>query len=219
MEQKQEAINIKYIFIGDITKKLFIGDHPNRGNEQSNRDAKQIFDRLCKGSNKKYDERNKLVGNGGNYFFTVTSHNVFYLILAESNYEERYVFELINNLESENIPSLRNENGTLSAQGLTCLENIVQKFQKISSLKAAMKDIESVKIDMKNNITKAMTNIEDVNQLDERALKIKEGAVLFQDNSAELKRVTWWQNFKYTIIIVAVVIAVLLIIILPIVIR
>ena len=213
------VVNIKYIFLGDITTKAAIGDFPTKGNDQSSKDAKQIFSRLAKGSNKKFDERNKLVSNGGNYFFTVTPQNIFYLILAETNYEERYVFELVNNLQNENIPSLRNEQGMLSVDGYSMLENIVQKYQKISSLKQAQSDIDEVKLDMKKNIQKAMTNIEYVEDLNEKALRIKDGALEFQENSAELKRVTWCANMKYTIIIVAVVIGLLLVIILPIVIR
>ncbi len=212
-----QVVNIKYIFIGDIAQKAFIGDYPNKGNEQSKKDAKQIFERLCKGNSKKFDERNKLVSNGGNYFFTVTPQNIFYLILAESNYQERYVFELINNLQNDNIPSQRNEKGTLSVEGVQNLENIVNKYQKISSLQAAQSEIDEVKIDMRNNIQKAMTNIEDVRELDEKASRIKDGAENFKDNAAELKRVTWCQNMKYTIIIVAVIIVLLLVIILPIV--
>jgi preprotein translocase subunit SecE len=212
---ENQVVNIKYIFIGDIAQKGFIGDHPSKGNEQSNKDARQIFERLCKGNNKKYDERNKLVGNGGNYFFTVTPQNIFYLILAESNFEERFVFEMVANLQNDNVPSLRGEKGTLSNEGLSKLESIVAKYQKISAMKSAMSDINDVKGVMKDNIKKAMTNIEDTKELDDKALRIKEGALMFQDNAQELKRVTWCQNFKYTIIIVVVVIAILLIIIIP----
>ena len=99
------------------------------------------------------------------------------------------------------------------------LENIVQKYQKISSLKSAQNDIDEVKLDMKKNIQKAMTNIDNVKDLDEKALRIKDGALEFQENANELKRVTWCANMKYTIIIVAVVIVLALVIILPIVIR
>lgn len=214
-----DKINIKYVFIGDIGQKAFIGDFPNKGNEQSNKDAKQIFERLCKGNNKKFDERNKLVGNGGNYFFTITGQSIFYLILADSNYEERYVFELINNIQNEGIPSMRSEKGTLSVDGLQNLENMVQKYQKISSLQSAQSEINEVKMEMKNNITKAMGNIEDVNDLNAQSLRIKDGALQFQEGAAELKRVTWCQNMKYTLIIGGVVIGVLLAIILPIVLR
>lgn len=209
-------MNIKYTFIGNIATKTIISDFPPKSD--SSKDSKQIFDRLCK-NNKKFDDRNKLAASGGTYYFIISTNNLFYLVLADNNFPERLVWELIKNLETENIHTMVNDKGELTIDGVNLLEQTIAKFQKVSSLQSAQNNVDELKIDMHKTVQKVLEDREGIEQLDAQALKIKEGALEFQENANELKKVTWCQNFKYTIIIVAIVVVVLLAIILPIVIR
>ena len=72
---------------------------------------------------------------------------------------------------------------------------------------------------MNENIRNMVSNVEDVQELDNKAIKIKDNSDLYKKNSVNLKRITWWKNFKLTIIIVSIIIALVLIIVLPIVLR
>ena len=52
--------------------------------------------------------------------------------------------------------------------------------------------------------------------LDQKGLKLKEGAILMQKDAKELESITWWKNCKLTAIIIIIIIAIILVIALPI---
>ena len=51
--------------------------------------------------------------------------------------------------------------------------------------------------------------------LDNKGQKLKEGSIMMQKDAKELESVTWWKNFKLTVIIIVIVIAIVLVIALP----
>ncbi len=187
-------------------------------NNQVQSEVKQIFDKMSNGLEKKIDERNKIQSNTGTYYITISAPNVFYLVLTESSYPERYVFELIDQINKDNIPLLVNEKGELNTAGKQSLKALVDKYQdlkNLSKIHAIEDDVKDIKLEMNQNIRKIMVSVDDAKNLDSKANNIKDSADLFKKDAKSLERATWWQNCKLTIIIGVIVVSVILVIVLP----
>jgi hypothetical protein len=208
--------NIKYVFLGNSQNLKEIGDYPMRASEAWVKEAKTIFTTYCKSPmNTKYEERNKVVGTEGNYYFTITPSNTFYLILTETDYPQRQAFQLIEDMSKENIHLLVDEKGELSKIGKQSLKNLVDSYQSgETKISGVQRDIEDIKIEMNENVKKVISNLEDAEGLKQKSDKIKDNSKEFAKKSAELKRATCWQNCKWTIILSLLLLGIILIIVL-----
>lgn len=215
----QSQANIKYLLIGNTDTVKVISEFVVVKHAQTPVEAKQIFEKLSK-VEKKIDERNKIQGGQGNYYFTITSPNVFFLCLVDPNFPERKVFEMIENINKDHVPMMVTEKGELNASGRQILKTIVDKFQdgkdKISDLQ---NDVDEIQIDMKNNIKKIVTNVDDARKLQDTSDRIKANSADYKKNAKDLERTTWWQNCKLTIIIASVVVILVLVIVVPLVVK
>ena len=212
--------SIQYILIGNPDDFEEIGHYPDRGaSKLIAKEADQIFKKLSESGIKTKNLRNKVDNRGkGNYFFTINSNNIFYLISGDNNLKEREAFELIDILQEENIPLLvDSKTGKLNLEGRKKLNSIVEDFIKNNSNKIQniQNEVEEVKDTMKNNIKNMYYNVENVEIMDKKALELRKGAEEYNRSAVKLKRATCWQNFKWLIILIAVVVL-LIIIILPI---
>lgn len=217
-----QKINLKYVLLGNVSNSQVVSEIVVVKDPQTQTEAKQIFEKLSKVGEKKIDAQNKIQGNKGNYFFTISSTNVFFLVLADSNYPPRFVYEMIDHINKDHIPLMVNDKGELNASGKQLLKGYVDKYQDlkgVSKIADVQGDVDEIKLEMQDNIRKMVKNVDDVNELGNKSNKIKDNAALFKNNATELKRTTWWQNCKLTIIIVVLVIGVTLAIVLPIVLK
>jgi ABC-type multidrug transport system fused ATPase/permease subunit len=211
-------MSIQYILIGNPEDCEEIGHYPERGASKSvAKEAFQIFKKLSESGIKTKDLRNKVDNRGkGYYYFTINSHNIFYLILGDKNLREREAFELIDTLQQENIPlSIDSRTGKLNIQGRQQLKSLVEDFMnnKSNKIQGIQNDVEQVKGTMQQNIKKMYTNVEDVENMEQKARKLKEGAQEYNNSAVKLKRATCWQNFKWLIILIAVIVLLIIIII------
>jgi len=208
--------SIKYIFIGDINKKVEVVDYPPNVNKQIAIDCRSIFDRLLKQKSQAYDERFKIVSSFGVFHFTIYPSNTLYLVLAVPNYPEKDVFDLINEFHDKEIYMNVNEKGEITTKGKSKFNDIISRKRTTSSAMERTKvALDDVKIEMRKGINNAMRNIEDVQELEVKAQDIARGAEMMKDAAKKLSCCAWLRNFKWTIIIVSIVIGVLLIIIVP----
>ena len=182
-------------------------------------ECKQIFQKICSNTKStKFHERFSLKLSSGYVYFIVYPENKFYLSVAESSYPERIVYDLIEEIEKDNIFLLTTEKGELNATGKQSLKNLVDKYQeinKVNNIRAINDDIDEVKLDMRENIRKATDNLVKVEDLDEKSNRIKLNADSFKNNAKTLERQTCLQNWKWTFILVGLVSVILLIIIIP----
>lgn len=212
--------NIKYIFIGSLSDKIVMHQESYENLPSSEKDAKQIFDRMCSISSTKFNEQSKVSNKNGKYYFTSLSPDKFYLILASNNYNETNVFSLISEIHDSSIMTNIDTQGKIKSDGKQYLKILVDKYQKKSgAIKEINNDINDIKLEMGNNIRSIVSNQGDLNGLNKQSDDIKQGSDLFQQNAVSLKKAAWWQNFKYWIIIVLVVIVLLVVIIVPIVVS
>jgi hypothetical protein len=216
--------NIKYLLLGNTSTSTIMAEQIITKSPQTQGDAKQIFDKMCKLNDKRVDERGKIQGkNNETYYFTHITPSVFVLLLAQSSYQERIAFELIDSINKDSIHLLvDSRNGELTASGKQALKGLIDKYQdiqNISSIAAIENDVKDIKLEMNQNIKQIVNNVEDAKQLDSKAERIKKGADTFKRDAKTLERVTWWQNFKLTIIIATIVIGLILVIVLPLVLK
>ena len=213
-----DSTPIKYLLIGDSSTNKIITEF-TAGNAQSKtkKEINQIFNKLCKSTNKKLDERNKITSKDENYYFTFTRPDLIFIILAQNDYPERYIFELIQKINEENIPTMVNdETRELNPSGRQALKQLIDVYQdpkNINRLSDIQSDVDSIKVDMKQNINKMVESVEDVNDLQNKSEALKMETSDYQKNAVEIKRITWWQNFKLWLILGGVVLILILLII------
>ena len=219
MSSTDDKTPIKYLLIGDSSTNKIITEF-TAGNAQpkAKKEINQIFNKLCKSPNKKLDERNKITSKDENYYFTFTKPDLIYIILAHTDYPERYIFELIQKINEENIPTMVNdETRELNPSGRQALKQLIDTYQdpkNINRLSDIQTDLDSIQVDMKKNINKMVESVEDVNDLQNKSAQLKMETSDYQKNAVEIKKITWWQNFRLWIILGGALLLLILIIIL-----
>ena len=214
----EDKTPIKYLLIGDSSTNKIVTEFSS-GNAQpkTKKEINQIFNKLCKTPNKKLDERNKITSKNENYYFTFCHPDLIYLVLVNNEYPERYVFELIQKINDEKIPTMVNdETRELNPSGRQALKQLIDVYQdpkNISKIADLQSDVNSIKVDMRKNINKMVESVDDVNQLQEKSAALKLESTDYKQNSVEVRRLTWWQNFKMWIILGGVVLLLIIILI------
>jgi len=219
MSDTNDKTPIKYVLIGDPGTNKIITEFSASGvNSNVKKEINRIFSKLTKIPNRNYDERNKITAKEENYYFIYKKPNFLFVVLAISEYPERYVFELIDKIVEDNIPSMINdETKELNPTGRQALKDLVNKYQdikNISKIAEIQEDVNSLKVDMKKNIAKMVESVENVNELQNKSEQLKLETQDYKDNSVTLRKLTWWQNAKLWIIIIGVVLILVLIIVL-----
>jgi len=211
--------NIKFILIGNIDTKQIVTEFVSTKNDQMKNESRLIYQKICSSPAKSnFHNRNKIQISSGHAYFLTYPENKFYLVIAESSYPERIVYEMIEKIDNDNIFLLTTEKGELNATGKQSLKSIVEKYQEINKVNRISEindDINEVKLDMNINIKKATDNLIKVQDLDEKAYKIKLNADSFKNNASELKKKTCIENWKWTLILGGLVFILLLIFVIP----
>ena len=219
MSDMDDKNPIKYVLIGDSSTMKIITEYSSGNVEaKTKKEINRIFNKLAKLPNKKYDERNKITSKEENYYFINIKPNLLFIILANNQYPERYVFELISKIIEDNIPTMINdETRELNPTGRQALKELVNKYQDIKNINKIaeiQKDVDSLKVDMKKNINKMVESVENVNDLQNKSEQLKLESEDYKKTSVEIRKVTWWQNCKLWAIIAGIVILLVLIIVL-----
>ena len=221
MSDTNDKTPIKYVLIGDPGTNKIITEFSASGvNSNVKKEINRIFSKLTKIPNRNYDERNKITAKEENYYFIYKKPNFLFVVLAISEYPERYVFELIDKIVEDNIPSMINdETKELNPTGRQALKDLVNKYQDIKNINKIaeiQEDVNALKVDMKKNINAMVKSVEDVEDLQNKSEQLKLESQDYKKNSVELRKLAWWQNFKLWLIIggvILLVVAIVLIIV------
>ena len=193
--------NIRYLLIGSAETKEEIG---------LKTDSFQIFQTFCSA---KKDYRNKI----NNYYFTIKSKNIFYLILPDDNLKEREIFGLIDFIQKENIPSfVDTTTRKLNLKGRQNLKKAIQTyFENNNSMNKLNDEIDETKQIIINGINIMVENIEKLEDLEVKSGILLKNAEDFNKKAKCVNKYAWWSNCKWNMILILIIIL-LLIIILPI---
>ena len=212
---------IYYISIGDLISKRLIVDYfpQEKRNQHIFKDyAKNIIDRLLNisiGPNERYKE--SISGNKKFNIITDSKANIAFMILTNDNFPERYSYKLLDELENKSISTIykhyinsmiidvleRAENFKTFAKDLQLymveLERKYRSLVENDKIGVIQEDVDDIKVEIKKNMDKMLTNIELVSDLEEKSHALKDMAKEYKVNTKELKRASWRRN-KYTIV-------------------
>jgi len=189
---------IYYISIGDLISKRLIVDYfpQGKGNQHIFKDyARNIIDKILTislGPNERYKET-----LSDNKKFNVSldnKANICFMILTNDTFPERYSYKLLMELESKSITTIykhyinkvildvldRAENFKTFAKDIQLymveLERKYRSFVENDKIGIIQDDVDDIKIDIKRNIDKMLTNIEMVSDLEEKSHALKDMA-------------------------------------------
>ena len=152
-------IYIKYFFIGDLDSSKLISEYSTKSIESNEKKtANQIFKKLCKAEDIKYEERNIISGKENKYYFIVYEPRIVYLSYVDETYPDRLVFSMYEEIKNENILSMINESTKeLNSNGRQKLKDIIEKYQdkdKVDKIGAIQSDVNDVKVEVKKILIK-----------------------------------------------------------------
>ena len=195
-------ILIKYFLIGDIdTTKAITEYSTNAIGTKEKKNATQIFQRICKSNERRYEERNIISAKDNNYYFSLFQPNIVFIVYAHGTYPEKLIFTMFDEIRSEKVLSMVNEETKeLDPNGRQSLKQIIEKYQnkeKINKFAAFQKVINDVKIEVKDNLKKIAENTEDSQNMEEKENELSNSSsVEYVDAPNEVKKINLWQNFR-----------------------
>ena len=210
-------IFIKYFLIGDIdTNKTITEYSTNLISSKEKKNANQIFFRICKSNERRFEERNIISAKQNKYFFTLYEPNIVFIVYADGSYPDKLVFAMFEEVKNENVVSMINEETKeLNPNGRQNLKQIIEKYQdreKIDKIASIQKDIDDTKIQVKKNINKIVENVDNIEVLEEKSKELQIASEDYMNSANEIRKVTIWQNFKLWIILISVILFIFIII-------
>ena len=215
-ESPKNVVLIKYFLIGDIdTNKAMTEYSTNAINNKEKKNANQIFQRICKSNERRYEERNIITAKENKYYFSLFQPNIVFIIYADGTYPERLVFSMFDEVRKEKVLSMINEETKeLNPNGRQCLKQIIEKYQnkeKIDKIESIQKDINDVKIDIKDNLEKLVESVPDVEKLEETANDLQISSDDYQNSTEEVKKVSLFKSCRFRIAVFLILLILLII--------
>ena len=216
-ESKTKKIYIKYFLIGDIdTSKIITEYSTNLISSKEKKNAIQIFKRICKSNERRYEENNIITAKDNKYYFSLFQPSTVFISYALNSYPQTLIFELFEEIKKSNILTLINEETKeLNPNGRQDLKQMIEKYQENEKLKRfeeIKKDIDDVKIEIKKSVNNMLDNVESVENLEERINELNEETKEYMNNAEYDKKITWWQNAKFRIIALIIVILIIVVV-------
>ena len=216
-DSKTKKIYIKYFLIGDIdTSKIITEYSTNLISSKEKKNAIQIFKRICKSNERRYEENNIITAKDNKYYFSLFQPSTVFISYALNSYPQTLIFELFEEIRKSNILTLINEETKeLNPNGRQDLKQMIEKYQENEKLKRfeeIKKDIDDVKIEIKKSVNNMLDNVESVENLEERINELNEETKEYMNNAEYDKKITWWQNAKFRIIALSIVIFIIVVV-------
>ncbi len=219
------SLNLYYFMIGDFNTHKEIGNIvDNSNNNYTINDynsvistSKELFLKSSEENIK--NKKNLFTIDNFNIYFTLKNNGTFYLACIkneESNdkelekKKEKLIFDLIDDIDNQNIKKLVNKNGELTNVGKQNLKFTIEKkerelaeekedlvsdlFQrsnsdssinKISFLNTQINDIQK---DVKLSVKNMLNNVNDMREIDTKSAHIKDTSFKFQQDALNLER-------------------------------
>ena len=104
IESTSKKIYIKYFLIGDIdTSKIITEYSTNLITSKEKKNAIQIFKRLCKSSERRYEENNIITSKDDKYYFSLYQPSTAFISYAINSYPQKLIFELFEEVKNKNV--------------------------------------------------------------------------------------------------------------------
>ena len=218
---KNNKNKIYYISIGDLIAKRIIVDYfpQGKGNQHTFKEyARNIINNLLTisiGPNERYKES---VDKDKKFNVSMDNKaNISFMILTNNSYPERYSYKLLMELENKTISTINKHYINKMTGDILALTEYFKTFAKDIQLYMVelerkyrniaendkilliQEEINDVKVDVKKNMDKMLTNIELVSNLEDKSNALKDMAHEFKEGGKEVKRASWRRN-KVTVV-------------------
>ena len=184
-------------------------------------------------------KKNKILLENHNIYYMTTTTDFFYLAAVRKNSQyckkENLIFELMEDIDHQGIKKLVDKNGELTNVGKQNLKFSIEKYQESNKSKLmktnffdlvsftninpnnkyTMVDsqVNEVKNDVDDSTNNMITNLNDLDDLDNKSLKIIEQSMKFQNDSNILDKKLKCQKIRNWSIIGICILLILIIII------
>ena len=216
---------IKYIFIGNIDKKVIIGTYPFKKDKEIqnyHKKAKAIFDSIILTNEINRSIQQKKVIDKEICYFTIKNNDIFYLIITPKSTHENLAFSFIDEVENNNIYLLINDKtNTLNDVGKNELKKIFNEFNKnplIFSNRSSNSKVDIIESELKenkknenNDIKDISVNVEDLNKIESKTVDIENTSYIFKSNNENISFQNLWNNKRFKIIFVGIIIFIVII--------
>ena len=142
-------------------------------------------------------------------YYLSTNSGILYLSFIELNskisktFKDNYIYELLENIDSQNIKKFVDDNDKLSNVGLQNLrmsidnyhntynyesgESLIEDDPQNTKISIINNQINDVKNDMKENVKNMMSNMSDMNEIEGKSVSIKDTSFQFQKDAKTLE--------------------------------
>ena len=210
-------MSILYLQIVDVDSKEVIGIYENVDlkdvklkKEIEDKCSELISQIKTEISTKKKSLKFKNINNKSiEIYYLSTNNGTLYLSFLELNeetektFKDNYIYEFLENIESQNLKKLVDDDGKLSKAGQQNLKIAIENYHNTYNLgKESLIDddpqskkiniinshINEVKNNMKDNVKNMMNNMQDMNEIEGKSVSIKDTSFQFQKDSKDLEK-------------------------------
>ena len=230
-------MSIVYLQIVDVDLKETLGIYENA--ELQDQKLKKEIESKCKelisqikteiSTVKKHLNFKNLDNKTIDIYYLSTNNGTLYLTFLELNdqtsksFKDNYIYEFLENIESQNLKKLVDDDGKLSKAGHLNLKIAIENYHntyhlgnetlidddpqshKISIINDHINDVKN---NMKQNVKNMINNMQDMNEIEGKSVSIKDTSFQFQKDSRELEKKMRRAALRNKIIIGVVIIAV-----------
>ena len=239
---KTSSLGIYYFMIGDFNLKKEIGNiTDNSNNDYTINDynlvisnSKEIF--LNSSEEKIKNQKNLVVIENFKIYFTLKNNGSFYLVCVGNNEsknkkldkkKEKIIFDLIDDVENQNIKKLVNKNGELTNVGKQNLKFTIEKKEKelneeneesnsnnlerndsdssINKITFLNTQLNDIKKDVKLSVKNMINNVNDMKEIDNKSAQIKDTSFKFKQDAADLERRLKCRKFLMRFIFLSII--------------
>ncbi|CAK73996.1 unnamed protein product (macronuclear) [Paramecium tetraurelia] len=175
--------------------------------------------------NPRAEERVTLKTANGIWRYKLDNNKIAYVLLAIENYPDRQIYAMIQEIETElqKKPNyVDSQPNDIQKYAKTWMKQLHEKYDNLAGVDkvyAAQQQVDEVKIVMEENINNMIQNSSKLDNLDEKAITLKNESIKLKKSSTELAKIMYWRNMKLKILFGLIILAGLLYIIVPIVIN
>ena len=230
-------MSIIYLQIVDVDSKETLGIY-EKSDLKDDKLKKEIQDK-CKElisqikteilSSKKHLDFKKLDNKSIEIYYLSTNNGTLYISFLEltektsKEFKDNYIYEFLENIESQNLKKLVDDNGKLSKAGHQNLkmaienyhntynignENLIDDDPQSNKISIINNHINDVKNDMKENVKNMMNNMNDMNEIEGKSVSIKDTSLQFRRDSKDLENKMRRAALRNKIIIGIVIVAI-----------
>ena len=212
MHNNNEYNSNKYInyicIVNLINKKIIVEYYANKliNDLFIKKQVKNIIDTILLLNLNSFERHNESI-NENLKIFAMLGKSKYYSCIAiiNSDYPNRFAYKLLESLYDKAFKNQTeiDENNQRELNDIQLfmvqLERDYNDIDKINKIKNIQKDVDEIKINVKNNINGMLENLELVENLNNQSDALREKAQEYKNNAKELKKATWWQNKKVKI--------------------